>query len=74
MLRRSDGFFGHYVIEVFLCDFPSVAGSPLEHFLKLAGVHGLAQLLGNSLDVVNVDGSGPVVVEKVENTVDSSLS
>ena len=36
-------------------------------------VHGLAEFLGHSADVVRVDGAGVVVIEEVEDFVDSIL-
>jgi hypothetical protein len=70
---KSKGLFGHDIIEIFSGNFSSVGGGSLEHFLQLSDTHSLAQLLGNSLDIVYIDESSLIIIKKVENLVDTIL-
>ena len=73
MSRKSEGLFGHDVVEIFSADLSSVCCGSLEHFFEFSNVHGFTQFLGDSLDVINVDESGLVVVEQVEDFIDTVL-
>jgi len=70
---ESIALFGHNVIKVFSGNFAAIGCGPLKHFLKLLDIHGFAQFLGNSSDVVGVDAARVIIVEKVEDLVDSVL-
>ena len=72
-MRSGEGLLGHDEVEVFESDFLSVAGCSLEHLLEFLGGHGLSEFLGDSAQVVDVDGAGLVVVEQVEDAVDALL-
>jgi hypothetical protein len=71
---ESEGFFGHDVIEILSTDFSTVGSSSLKHFFKFWDIHSFTELLGDSLDVINVDETSSVVVEKVEDLIDAVLS
>lgn len=73
-LWQSESLLGHYVVEVLARDFLVVGASPFKHLDELLLVHGLAELLSNSLDVVNVDESASIVVEQIEDLVDAGLN
>lgn len=73
MNRKSEGFFGHDVVEIFSADLSSVGGGSLEHFFEFSNVHGLSQLLCDSLDVIDVDESSLIIVEQVEYFIDTVL-
>lgn len=70
---QSEGLLRHNVVEVLPGDLLVVGGCPLQHLNELILAHGLAQLLGHPLDVINVDVAGSVVVEQVEDLVDAVL-
>jgi hypothetical protein len=70
----SKGLLGHNVVEILTRDLPAIRRGPLQHFLELLDIHGLSKFLGNSADVIGVDGASVIVVEKVEDLVDSVLS
>lgn len=70
----SEGFFSHYVVKIFSWDFSSIRGSSLEHLFQLLHIHGLAQFLWNSSNVIWVDHSWMVIIKKVENFIYSSLN
>ena len=69
----SEVLFSHDVIEVLAGDLSSICRCPLQHFLQLRYVHRFSQFLGNSSDVIDVDGASSVVVKKVEDSADSIL-
>ena len=71
---KSEGLFGHDVVEVLSTDFSAIGGSSLEHFFEFRHVHGLAEFLGHSLDVINVDEPSSVVIEQVEDFIDTVLN
>ena len=50
------------------------ASQLLEHLDQLLLTHSLPQLLSHSLDVVNIDETGSIIVEQVEDLVDAALS
>ena len=70
---KSEGLFSHDVVKIFPWNFSSVSGSSLEHLFKFAHIHGLTKLLGHSLDVVDIDEPGSIVVEQVEYFIDTVL-
>jgi hypothetical protein len=70
---KSKGLLGHDVIEVLARDLASIGGGSLQHLFKLLNSHSLSKFLCNSLDVVCIDGSCFIVIEKVEYFVDPIL-
>ena len=73
MLLRSKSLFAHDFIEIISGNFSSVGSSSLKHFLQFIDTHGLAQLLGNSLDIVYIDESCLIIIEQVKNLVNTIL-
>lgn len=69
----SESFFGHNVVEIFSWNFSSIRGSPLKHFFQLAVIHGLAQFLGDSLDIVDIDEASSVVIKEIKDFINSVL-
>lgn len=65
---------GHDIVKVFLRDFLRVARCSLQHLKQLLMTHSLSQLLGNPLDVVDVDSPVAFVVEQLEDLADAVLS
>lgn len=74
MYALSEGFLCHYVIKVFPCYLAAVACCPLQHLLELLDAHSLSQLLRHTLYIIHIYRSSFVIVEKIENFVDSSLN
>ena len=72
-MNGSEGLLGHDVVEILSGDFPAVGGSSLQHFLQFLDVHGFSEFLGDAANVVGVDAASVVVVEEVEDLVDSVL-
>lgn len=72
-MNASNGFFSHNVVEILSTDLSTIACCSLKHFLQFSGVHGFAELLSNSFDIVKVDASSFVIVEQGENLVNTSL-
>ena len=71
---RSKGFFCHDVIEILSWNLSAIRCGTLKHFFELLDVHGFAQLLSYSTDVIGVDGTSVVIVEEIENFVDAVLN
>ena len=71
---RSKGFFCHDVIEILSWNLSAIGCGTLKHFFELLDVHGFAQLLSYSTDVIGVDGTSVVIVEEIENFVDAVLN
>jgi len=69
----SEALLGHDVIEILTGYLPAIGCSPLQHFLQLLNIHSLSKLLRNTTNIVGVDRSSVVVIEKVENLIDSVL-
>ena len=67
----SEGLLGHNVVEVLSGNVLAVGGGSLEHVLELLDAHGLSELLRDSLQVVEVDQTASVVIEEIENLIDS---
>lgn len=73
MKDASEGLLGHDVVEVFTTDLAAVGSCPLQHLFEFLDIHGFSKFLGDSSDVVGVDVSCVVVIEKVEDLVDAIL-
>lgn len=73
MQIKSESLFCHDVVEVFSGDFPAVCSSSLEHLFKLSTAHCLSEFLCDSLDVINIDEACLVVVEQVEDFINTIL-
>lgn len=69
----SEGFLGHDAVEIFARDFSTVRSCSLQHFLKFLHVHGLSEFFGHSSNVVGVNDSWMIIIEKVEDFVDTIL-
>lgn len=72
-MHASNGFFSHNVVEILSSDLSTIACCSLKHFLQLSSVHGFTELLSNSFNIGKVDTSSAVIVEQVENAVNTSL-
>ena len=67
----SEGFLGHDVVEVVHGDDLVVVGvGALDHLLELLVGHGLTKLAGNSAEILEGDGVGAIIVEKLEDLID----
>eukprot|EP00630_Chrysocystis_fragilis_P006816 CAMPEP_0197394732 /NCGR_PEP_ID=MMETSP1165-20131217/5912_1 /TAXON_ID=284809 /ORGANISM="Chrysocystis fragilis, Strain CCMP3189" /LENGTH=190 /DNA_ID=CAMNT_0042920461 /DNA_START=157 /DNA_END=730 /DNA_ORIENTATION=- len=67
----GEGLFGHDGVELVGGDFTVAVGvGALDHLHQLGVRHGLAEFLGDALEVPEGDVSGLVVVEKVEDFLD----
>ena len=72
-LSSSEGLLGHDEVEVLEGDLLTVGGSALKHFLQFLRAHGLAELLGDTAEVVQVDCGRLVVIEEVKDASDAFL-
>jgi hypothetical protein len=72
-INHSEGFFGHDVVKVLSRNFTPVGSGSLQHFLQLLDVHRFSKFLRDSTDIGRLDKSRVVIVEEVEDLVDSIL-
>ncbi len=71
---KSECLFSHNVIKVFFRDLSTISRSSLKHLLKFVNTHSLSKLFSYSFNIINTDESSSIVIEKIENFINTSLN
>ena len=64
----------HDIVKIISRNVLVIGSSSFQHFKEFLMTHGFSELLGDSLDAVNVNHSGIIGVEEVKYFIDAVLN